>query len=170
MKDTHLTIDSEDSLFAEVSALIDEGRKSVVKAVNTAMVYTYYGVGQYIVEYEQGGSARAGYGKEVLKRLSARLTEKYGAGWSVETLTKCRKLFRIYGISSTAETKSSSDSNSTTESRNFVHSVDEIHKFILPWSHYQVIMREDNPQARSFYEIEAYNQQLSVHRLQRQRI
>lgn len=130
----------------------------MAKAVNTAMVYTYYGVGQYIVEFEQGGKARAAYGKGVLIRLSARLKEKYGKGWSVETLTKCRKFYMVFSISSPLETKS----------KKIVPTGDQIHKFILPWSHYQIIMREENPQARSFYEIEAYNQQWSKRHLQRQ--
>ena len=141
-----------------ISRLIDESRKQVAKAVNTAMVYTYYGVGQYIVEFEQGGKARAAYGKGVLIRLSARLKEKYGKGWSVETLTKCRKFYMVFSISSPLETKS----------KKKVPTGDQIHKFILPWSHYQIIMREENPQARSFYEIEAYNQQWSKRHLQRQ--
>ena len=77
----YITVNSEEQLFDAISRLIDESRKQVAKAVNTAMVYTYYGVGQYMVEFEQGGKVRATYGKEVLKRLSARLTEKYGKGW-----------------------------------------------------------------------------------------
>lgn len=154
----HITVNSEEQLFDAISCLIDESRKQVAKAVNTAMVYTYYGVGQYIVEFEQGGKVRAAYGKGVLKRLSARLTEKYGMGWSVETLTKCRKFYMVYSISSPLETKSNK----------IVSIGDQIHKFILPWSHYQIIMREENPQARSFYEIEAYNQQWSKRQLQRQ--
>lgn len=43
---------------------------------------------------------------------------------------------------------------------------DSFHKFILPWSHYQIIMRENDSQARSFYKIEAYNQQWSVRQIQ----
>ncbi len=86
-------IQSEDELFTRVSVLIEESRKNIVKAVNTAMVYTYYGVGQYIVEYEQEGKQRAEYGKGVLKRLSERLTDKYGKGWSVDTLEKTRRLY-----------------------------------------------------------------------------
>ena len=159
---------TEDKLFESISQLIEDSRKQIVKAVNTTMVYTYYGVGQYIVEFEQDGNTRAAYGKGVLKRISERLTEKYGAGWSVETLTKCRKLFLVYGISSTVETKSESDGKSATVSRNLVHTVDKIHKFVLPWSHYQILMREENPKARSFYEIEASNQQWSKRQLQRQ--
>ena len=154
----HIIVNSEEQLFDAITLLIDESRKQVAKAVNTAMVYTYYGVGQYIVELEQGGNERAAYGKGVLKRLSTRLTEKYGKGWSVETLTKCRKFFMVYSISSPVETKS----------QEIVSGGNQIHKFILPWTHYQIIMREENPQARSFYELEAYNQQWSKRQLQRQ--
>ena len=93
-----IIVKNEGQLFDAISRLIDESRRQVAKAVNTAMVYTYYGVGQYIVEFEQGGKERAAYGKEVLKRLSARLTEKYGKGWSEETLKKCRKLFFTYQL------------------------------------------------------------------------
>ena len=46
--------------------------------------------------------------------------------------------------------------------------VRNIHTFLLPWTHYLILMREKNPQARRFYEIEAYNQQWSKRQLQRQ--
>lgn len=145
-------------LFKRISVLIDEARQKIKTTVNTAMVYTYYEIGRFIVEDEQNGKERARYGKTVLKDLSARLTERFGKGWSVETLTNCRKLYNIYSKSSPVDTKSS----------NIVTSGHDIHKFILPWTHYQIIMREENPQARSFYEIEAYNQQWSKRQLQRQ--
>ena len=59
--------------------------------VNTAMAYTYYGVGKYIIEGEQQGETRAAYGKAVLKNLSVRLSGKYGKGWSVATLKNTKK-------------------------------------------------------------------------------
>ena len=43
---------AEETLFKNIAKLIEDSRKQVAKAVNTAMVYTYYRVGQYIVEYE----------------------------------------------------------------------------------------------------------------------
>ena len=143
-----IIVKNEEQLFDAISRLIEESRRQVAKAVNTAMVYTYYGVGQYIVEFEQGGKERAAYGKGVLKRLSARLTEKYGKGWSEDNLENCRKLFLNYSITESA--------------------VRNIHTFLLPWTHYLILMREKNPQARRFYEIEAYNQQWSKRQLQRQ--
>ena len=169
----------EDTLFERISALIDEARKRVVTAVNVAEVYTKYGIGQYIVEDEQQGEQRAKYGKAVLKNLSIRLTDKYGEGWSVETLDKCRKFYRVFsgsGISSTMQTK-----------LKIVNSVDEIDKgsnnipgkdkqclpnssptFTLSWSHYLILMRIENADARRFYEIECTQQQWSVRQLSRQ--
>lgn len=86
----------EDILFERISQLIDESRRKIKTTINTAIVYTNYGVGSYIVENEQQGEQRAAYGKAVLKRVSEKLTDKYGEGWSVETLKKCRKFFQIY--------------------------------------------------------------------------
>ena len=168
-----------DALFEKVSALIEQGRHRVVTAANIAECYTKYGVGKYIVEEEQQGESRAEYGKQVLKMLSERLTERFGDGWSVETLDKCRKFYRVYSsrqISSTMQTKS-----------NIVNGVDEIEggilslpnirdvvtdtaqmKFTLSWSHYLVLMRIENPDARNFYEIECAQQQWSVRQLSRQ--
>ncbi|MBR6198548.1 MAG: hypothetical protein IKQ72_13250 [Bacteroidaceae bacterium] len=60
------------------------------------MVYTYYGIGQYIVEDEQQGEQRAQYGQAVLKNLSVRLTDKYGEGWSVENLKLCRRFYVVF--------------------------------------------------------------------------
>ena len=170
----HIIVKNEGQLFDAISRLIDESRRQVAKAVNTAMVYTYYGVGQYIVEFEQGGKVRAAYGKEVLKRLSARLTEKYGKGWSEDNLENCRKLFLNYSITEPAVRKLNQETITAPADRKLnQETISEpvarnIHTFLLPWTHYLILMREKNPQARRFYEIEAYNQQWSKRQLQRQ--
>ena len=90
-----------------------------------------------IIEDEQQGQYRAQYGKQVLKVLSERLTDRFGDGWSVETLDKCRKFYRVYSSSQISSTPS-------TE-LNIVNSVDEIPSFTLSWSHYLILMRIDNP-------------------------
>ena len=164
-----------DALFERISTLIEQARQRVITAINITEVYTKYSIGQYIVDDEQQGKARAEYGKQVLKVLSVRLTERFGEGWSVETLDKCRKFYRVYAckeISSTVLTN-----------LNIVNGVDEIEnesqnvmgkairrlpKFTLSWSHYLILMRIENPDARSFYEIECTQQQWSVRQLSRQ--
>lgn len=140
-----------ESLFNKISPLITQSRKMVASTINAAEVCTKFKIGQYIVEDEQKGKNRAAYGKQVLIRLSARLIEKHGEGWSVETLTLCRKFFNVYS--------------------NFVNSVYEIegeYKFTLSWSHYLVLMRIKNADERRFYEIEATSGNWSFRELQRQ--
>lgn len=145
-----------DALFERISALIEDSRKKVVKAVNIAEVYTKYEIGRYIVEDEQEGKTRASYGKQILELLSEKLTNKYGKGWSVESLTLARKFFSVY----------SSDSVNTVYQ--IQNASTEPHKFILSWSHYLVLMRIKNADARSFYELECAKQNWSVRWLQRQ--
>lgn len=155
-------VGNEDELFERVSALVEESRRRVAKAVNTAMVYTYFGIGRYIVEYEQSGSYRAAYGKGVLERLSLRLTEKFGKGWSVETLTKSRKFYHVYEISSAPQTESKQGHKSSAVQ------TESLPDFSLSWNHYQILMRIENPDERRFYEIEAKRQNWGYRWLQRQ--
>lgn len=86
----------EDALFEHISKLIEKSRKQAKTAINTAMVYTYYGIGKFIVEDEQNGYERAAYGKKVLKQLSEQLCAEYGNGWTVDTLKRCRYFYKAY--------------------------------------------------------------------------
>lgn len=149
----------EDKLFEQVASLIDKARDHVKTTVNTTMVYTYFGIGQHIVDNEQQGAARAAYGKGVLKRLSERLTARYGKGWSVSTLTNCRKFFQAYGKSYAMHTKSNKE---------IVCGASEMPVFKLSWNHYQILMRIDNAEERQFYEIEAERQNWDYRWLRRQ--
>ena len=143
-----------DNLFEKIAELIEQVRTKVVTAVNTAEVYTKYCIGQFIVENEQEGQERATYGKAILKELSTKLTNRFGSGWSVENLTLFRKFYLIY---------------SPNSERKIVNSVYDFQKdFYLSWSHYLVLIRIKDANARSFYEIEAAQQHWSVRQLQRQ--
>lgn len=166
---------NEDELFELISSLIVESRRHVAKAINMAMVYTYYGVGQYIVEFEQNGDYRASYGKEILNRLSSRLTDKFGKGWSYETLAKCRKFYNIYSILSAVQTKSQKDQNLSAVQTKFgkinkssALQTKSVPEFSLSWNHYQILMRIENPDERHFYEIESKRQNWGYRWLQRQ--
>lgn len=98
-----MKVENEEALFTIVSSLIENSRKCVAKAINSAVVSTYCEIGYYVVEYEQQGNLRASYGKQVIENLSRRLTMRFGRGWSVATLTNCRKfLYRIWKIGCSA--------------------------------------------------------------------
>lgn len=81
-----------EALFERISSLIDQARTYAISAVKIAEVKTRYEVGHYIFEDEQQGE-RAKYGEQVLKQLSARLMERYGADWTYDTLVRCRKFY-----------------------------------------------------------------------------
>ena len=66
------------------------------RSVNTARVVANWLIGREIIEEEQKGKKRAGYGEELLKDLSACLTKDYGKGWSVRNLEYCRNFYLEY--------------------------------------------------------------------------
>ncbi|MDO5616772.1 MAG: PDDEXK nuclease domain-containing protein, partial [Cruoricaptor ignavus] len=151
----------------------------VVTTVNQTMVLTYFEIGRMIVEEEQNGKERAEYGKELLKNISQELTKKFGRGFSVENLDRMRYFYKTYNpeISSTVLTKSLSfdipkgqtvlgEFESTDNQRNRLKLLTE--KFKLSWSHYLKLMRIDDQNERSFYEIESYKNNWSLRELQRQ--
>lgn len=168
------TVAAQNVLYEQIAELIRQSREYVRTAVNTAMVYTYYGIGQHIIENEQQGQIRAQYGKAVLKELSERLSKEFGPGWSVDTLENARKLFLVYSKSAPAVRKSVSETTAGEKSAPMVRKSafsmqgDNAPSFVLPWSHYLILMRIDNPAERSFYEIEAYKQQWNKRELRRQ--
>ena len=150
-----------DALFEKVSVLIEQARKHVATTVNLTEVYTKYHIGQYIVEDEQQGEYRAQYGKQVLKNLSERLTERFGDGWSYPSMKNIRQFYLIY--SKRLNTVYPID---TPKAKHCLANSEP--RFTLSWSSYLVLMRIDNPDERSFYEIECAKQQWSVRQLQRQ--
>ena len=167
----------EDTLFERISALIDEARQRVVTTVNVAEVYTKYSIGQYIVEDEQQGKDRAQYGKQVLQNLSAKLTERFGDGWSYPNLRKIRQFYLTYSnlingvnqIESKKDKQCLSNSDSETDVTLLLKKMVITETvFTLSWSHYLILMRIENADARCFYEIECTQQQWSVRQLSRQ--
>lgn len=165
-------------LAEKIEILVTEARKKVASVANTAQVYTYYEIGRYIIEDEQGGKLRAEYGKGVLKRVSERLTERLGKGWSEENLRLMRKFYTLYShvqspifkIQTSGleiQTPKIQTSGSEIQNENSNHRLRN-YQFVLPWTHYLILTHVSDPDARSFYEIEAFKQQWSKRQLQRQ--
>jgi predicted nuclease of restriction endonuclease-like (RecB) superfamily len=149
------------SLFKNIKALIEVSRREIVQTINIKMVETYFQVGRLIIEFEQEGKSRAKYAANTLKDLSAKLTIEFGKGFSIDNLENMRKFYTAYKNSETLSRKSSlknSSNKSETLSRNFK----------LSWSHYLLLLRIENKTERSFYEIEAINENWSVRELKRQ--
>ena len=147
------------ALTERVIALVEAARAKTVAAVNLAMVYTYYEIGRQIVEEEQGGKRRAGYGETLLIDLSKKLTARFGRGWSVPNLKNIRLFYVVYS-------KRITDAEPTRAKK--INTVYPIPEFTLSWSHYLKLMRIDDPDERAFYEIESRENNWSLRELQRQ--
>ena len=168
----------EEHLYERVAAILDEARSRVVRTVNTAMVHAYWLVGREIVEVEQHGAERAGYGDELLKKLATKLTQRFGKGFNLTGLKRMRQFYQAFpegsalpfdlgGPDKGAATRHLSDGDPKGAAAR--------HQFasplfppLLSWTHYRLLLSVDKPEARSFYEIEAARESWSVRELERQ--
>jgi predicted nuclease of restriction endonuclease-like (RecB) superfamily len=130
-------------LFSDIAAVIQQSRQQVQLAVNSAMVQCYWHIGRLIVEHEQQGQARATYGKRQLEVLSEQLTTEFGKGFDATNLRNMRRFYLMFPIRETVSLE-------------------------LSWSHYNVLARVENANARSWYQQEAIQQHWSVRALDRQ--
>ncbi len=151
-------------IYSKVVDLLNSARKHVAYSVNQTMVYTYYLIGEMIIEEEQKGEDRAEYGKHVIKRLSERLTNEFGRGFSQRNVEQMRQFYNVY---SKAQTLSAESGNSKAQTLPAEFKSPPI-LFKLSWSHYLLLMRIEDEQERKFYEIEANKNNWSVRELQRQ--
>lgn len=90
------TVQNYSTLISDLAVLIEQGRKTAVRYVNTALVATYWLMGRRIVEYEQKGKERAGYGEATLRRLSEDLIKKFGKSFSFPQLKNIRQFYLSY--------------------------------------------------------------------------
>lgn len=137
------TISTWDGLVERIGHIITLARGQVRQAVNTTMVQSYWEIGRLIVEYEQQGNSRAEYGKQQLQQLSQQLTERLGKGFDVTNLRNMRRFYLAFPIRETVSLE-------------------------LSWSHYNLLTKLDNPNAREWYQQEATQNNWSVRALERQ--
>lgn len=140
------SLSNEQQFFADIARILQTGRSQAYQAVNTAMVQTYWQLGQRIVEQEQQGEARAEYGKALITNLSRYLGDTFGKGFSVANLKNFRQFYLTYPDFDELAT----------------HCVAN-----LSWSHVRLIMRLENPAERSYYLQEASSQNWSTRLLER---
>jgi len=156
--------------FDSVAAIIEQARNFVGRTADLTMSVTYFEVGRRIIEEEQGGKARAEYGKELLRVLSVFLTEQFGKGFSLTNLKQARKFYLVYSPSALSILEGDSTKGQTMPDLLQLAQKGQTPSdlFKVTWSHYLILMRIDNADERRFYEIEAAKEQWSVRYLSRQ--
>lgn len=172
-----------DQLVTGIADLLDQARRSAARAVNGILTAAYWEIGRRIVEHEQGGKERAGYGEELIQRLARDLTARRGRGFSRQNLQSMRLFYLGWNICQTPSGKFQAravlsdsdgpDGNSHPppgESGGLATAAGSPQPdcFPLSWSHYVRLMSVRSPHGRSFYEGEAIRGGWSVRQLDRQ--
>jgi hypothetical protein len=131
-------------LLGKISDVYTTGQARAAQAVNAHITETYWQIGRDIVEFEQGGSARAEYGKGLMIRLSRDLSLRHGKGFSRSNVKNMRAFYLAYPKGQTPSG-------------------------FLTWSHYVELLAIDDLLERGFYEKQSIAENWSVKELQRQK-
>jgi predicted nuclease of restriction endonuclease-like (RecB) superfamily len=131
-------------LLEQISDTFTQGRLRAFQAVNTHIIETYWQVGRHIVEFEQGGQARAEYGKDLLNNLARDLRLRHGKGFSRSNLIRIRQFYLAYPKGATVS-------------------------HVLNWSHIVELLKIDDDLERGFYEKQTIQERWSVRELKRQK-
>jgi predicted nuclease of restriction endonuclease-like (RecB) superfamily len=129
--------------YSDIKNILQKARDNAYRQVNFIMVEAYWNIGKQIVLQEQNGEDRAKYGKAIIKELSKKLTQDFAKGFSAQSLWNMRQFYMAFPILSTLWRE-------------------------LSWSHYKLIMRIENPDAREYYIKETAQSNWSVRALERQ--
>ncbi len=129
----------------EIKRILSEARQNAYSAVKSVMVEAYWQIGRQIVEEEQNGKDRAEYGKEIIKNVSSELTKEYNKGFSTRTLWEIRQFYISFPDNQILRTAFAQ----------------------LSWSHFQRVLRINNPDERHYYLTEAVANSWSVRTLDR---
>ena len=132
----------EKVIFEEVKKVLQEARNKVYKTANNAMVEAYWNIGRIIVE-KQSGNEKAEYGAALLKNLSKEMTKEFGKGFTLTNLKYMRQFYLTFPKS---------------------HALSDQ----LSWTHYRLLMRVENENARNFYIEETIKSSWSTRQLERQ--
>lgn len=164
-EDKVIIVDDISVLCRNSIELIHHAREMVARQVNIIQIMTYFTIGKWIVDIEQNGNGRASYGKQIIKNLSERLNAEFEKGFSVSNLKNARQFYLTFKnrISQTVF-----DQFAIQKSQTVFGEFQKNPPFTLPWSHYLQLMRIEDDDERSFYEIEATSGNWSIRTLQRQ--
>ncbi len=173
---------SAPALFCRVAEILETARASVARTVNTTQVVANWLIGREIVEEEQSGRRRAGYGEQVVLQLAGQLTAAFGRGWSAQNLFYMKQFYTTYPGLIAAE-KILHAVRGESAVRAILHASRGesvalpvaaadwqpglLHSH-LSWTHYRTLLRVDRAEARGFYEVESVRNAWAARELERQ--
>ncbi|HYZ83294.1 MAG TPA: PDDEXK nuclease domain-containing protein [Bryobacteraceae bacterium] len=169
------------ALYEGIVELLENARKSASRAVNSVITSAYWEVGRRIVQEEQRGRRKAGYGERLMDQLAGDLTAKFGRGFSRTNVFQMRQFYvshasiiqTLSGQSSPSSQARkiqtlSGQSSKALEAPKIQTLSELLPTFPLSWSHYVCLMSVQDEAARAFYENRAFQEGWSVRQLDRQ--
>ena len=167
--------DEDNMLVNDLRSIVSKARSKAFAAVNYSLVERNWRIGQRIVEQEQNGASRAEYGKHVIEVASAALTEEFGKGFSKTNIRSYRKFYLLFsdmGIQQAVPAKLETQKQQALPAifTALVKEENQTHFTnlnILPWTHYERLIRVEDKQAREWYAKEAFNEGWSYRTLNR---
>lgn len=168
--------DEDNMLVNDLRSIVSKARSKAFAAVNYSLVERNWRIGQRIVEQEQNGASRAEYGKHVIEVASAALTKEFGKGFSETNIMNFKKFYLKFKELTIPQTLSEefkkqkhqtlSDESSLLPQKGQTPSAQSELR-LLPWSHYERLIRVEDKKAREWYAKEAFEQSWSFRTLNR---
>ena len=168
--------DEDNMLVNDLRSIVSKARSKAFAAVNYSLVERNWRIGQRIVEQEQNGASRAEYGKHVIEVASAALTEEFGKGFSYTNIANYKRFYLTFNNLQILQTVSEEFNNPIQQTlpakSSAPHKEDKAESAqaelrLLPWSHYERLIRVEDKQAREWYAKEAFEQGWSFRTLNR---
>ena len=177
MKQPHKKYNDEDNMLVnDLRSIVSKARSKAFAAVNYSLVERNWRIGQRIVEEEQNGASRAEYGKHVIEVASAALTKEFGKGFSETNIMNFKKFYLKFKELTIPQTLSEefkkqkhqtlSDESSLLPQKGQTQPA-QFELRLLPWSHYERLIRVEDKKAREWYAKEAFEQGWSYRTLNR---
>ena len=177
MKEPEKKYDDEDNMLVnDLRSIVSKARSKAFAAVNYSLVERNWRIGQRIVEEEQNGASRAEYGKHVIEVASAALTEEFGKGFSYTNIANYKRFYLTFNNLQILQTVSEEFNNPIQQTlpakSSAPHKEDKAESTqselrLLPWSHYERLIRVEDKKAREWYAKEAFEQGWSFRTLNR---
>ena len=177
MKEPEKKYNDEDNMLVnDLRSIVSKARSKAFAAVNYSLVERNWRIGQRIVEQEQNGASRAEYGKHVIEVASAALTEEFGKGFSYTNIANYKRFYLTFSDLQILQTLSEEFNNpiqQTLPAKSSVPYKEDKAKSaqselrLLPWSHYERLIRVEDKKAREWYAKEAFEQGWSYRTLNR---
>jgi hypothetical protein len=147
-----------EQMLGDLVELLNHARRTAARSINAVMTATYWEIGRRIVEFEQGGKARAGYGEALVDRLAEDLTSKFGRGFARSNLFQMRAFYFAYrdivqtrSGQSTGAVFPKKVQTASGQSAGFVDLAEVAAHFELSWSHYVRLIPLRSAEARGWF-------------------